>query len=463
MWRHQLQGTIRMLRNPDPERSGQRLVVFTRYPEPGQNKTRLIPVLGPEGAAELHRRMTEYTLRKARRFLARHPVSLRLWYDGGNQEAFRQWLGADLRLVPQAHGDLGRRMHIAFEASFREGMNQVVLVGTDCPGLRPLHLRRAFHTLKSKDLVIGPANDGGYYLIGLRSPAHGLFEGIPWGTERVLERTLGAARSLGLALGLLDRLDDVDRPEDIGVWEKEIRAEGPGVLPPAISIIVPVLDEADGICQALDGTQAVPFVQERIVVDGGSQDGSAERARSCGAQVILARPGRSTQMNAGARASSGDVLLFLHADTRLPAGFEHNVREVLERPDTVAGAFRLRIDGAFPGLRVIERLANFRSICMQMPYGDQAIFLRADRFHRVGGFPEIPIMEDFAFMLRLRREGRIGIAPVSVLTSARRYDEHGFWRTTLINQLVIIGYLAGLPPERLAAWYRRGLRRRFPR
>src|SRR5512139_4110880 len=111
-----LQDTIRLLRNPDPERSGQRLIVFTRYPERGQTKTRLITVLGPEGAADLHRRMTEHTLRKVRGFLARHPVSLRLWCDGNNEEAFRQWLGADVRPDPQGEGDLGRRMHLAFEA-----------------------------------------------------------------------------------------------------------------------------------------------------------------------------------------------------------------------------------------------------------------------------------------------------------------------------------------------------------
>jgi rSAM/selenodomain-associated transferase 2 len=319
---------------------------------------------------------------------------------------------------------------------------------------------RAFRSLEDEDLVIGPANDGGYYLIGLRQPTPDLFRGIPWGTEQVLERTLEVARALGIRTELLDRLDDVDRPPDIAVWEREAGAASRPPEPLSISIIVPVVDEAEGISSAIAGTQAGPSVTERIVVDGGSSDGSAEKASSHGVRVIRSAPWRSRQMNAGARAAGGDVLLFLHADTLLPPGFEDHVREVLGRPDTVAGAFLLGIDGASPGLRLIERMANFRSIRMGMPYGDQAIFIRADRFHDAGGFPEIPIMEDFEFMRRLRREGRIGIAPVSVVTSARRYKEHGIWRTTWINQVMIIAYLMGISPGRLALWYRSGLRRK---
>ena len=227
-----------------------------------------------------------------------------------------------------------------------------------------------------------------------------------------------------------------------------------------MSIIIPAVDEADGIETALAGTEGSPYVKERIVVDGGSRDGTEAKARACGAQVLTSPPGRSLQMNAGARASTGEILLFLHADTSLPPGFEHHVREVLDRPDTIAGAFRLSIDGRFPGLRVIEWLANFRSICMGLPYGDQAIFIEADRFRRVGGFPEIPIMEDYAFMRRLRGQGRIGIARVAVATSSRRYDEFGLWRTTWINQVIIIGYLTGVSPARLARLYRSGPRRR---
>jgi len=155
-----------------------RLILFTRYPEPGRTKTRLIPALGPEAAADLHRRMTEHTLRRIGSFLATHPVSFQVRYEGGKEELMRQWLGDEIRMVEQGEGDLGRRMDFAFFESFQEGMRRVVVIGTDCPGIRPFHLMRAFRSLEEKDGVIGPAKDGGYYLIGLRQPAPELFRGI---------------------------------------------------------------------------------------------------------------------------------------------------------------------------------------------------------------------------------------------------------------------------------------------
>ncbi|MGW8322121.1 MAG: TIGR04282 family arsenosugar biosynthesis glycosyltransferase, partial [Thermodesulfobacteriota bacterium] len=213
--------------------------------------------MGPEGAAELHRRMTEHTLRKVRQFLANHPVSLRIQYEGGNEKGFRRWLGADVRAVPQGEGDLGRRMHFAFAESFEQGMKQVVLVGTDMPGIRPAHLESAFAALKHKDVVIGPARDGGYYLIGLSRPAPDLFDGIPWGTGDVLQRTLDAASASNRRVALLDPLEDVDRPEDIPVWEEDVQAGGPGDEPKTLSIIIPAIDEADALIFLLDGKSAL--------------------------------------------------------------------------------------------------------------------------------------------------------------------------------------------------------------
>jgi rSAM/selenodomain-associated transferase 2 len=163
-------------------------------------------------------------------------------------------------------------------------------------------------------------------------------------------------------------------------------------------------------------------------------------------------------MNAGAQVASGAILLFLHADTRLPGRFGDAVRGVLDQRQVVAGAFRLRIDGPGRALRLIEWGANFRSRYFQMPYGDQALFLAAETFRAIGGFPHSPIMDDFELVRRLRRIGRIAILPYPATTSARRWQALGPWRATWINQKVIAGHYLGVPPDRLAQWFRAGRR-----
>jgi rSAM/selenodomain-associated transferase 2 len=220
-----------------------------------------------------------------------------------------------------------------------------------------------------------------------------------------------------------------------------------------ISIIIPTLNEAESIGRLLPELLALPGV-ELLVVDGGSTDSTVDVAKSFGAEVLITSPGRAGQMNAGAEAARGDILLFLHCDTRLPPGFAAQVRDTMNRPGVSAGAFQLAIDGKGPGLRIIERLVNFRSRVLQMPYGDQGIFTTADMFSAVGPFLLQPIMEDFELMRKLKKKGRIKILSPAATTSARRWGKLGILKTTLINQAIIIGYFFGVSPEKLAGWYR---------
>ena len=224
--------------------------------------------------------------------------------------------------------------------------------------------------------------------------------------------------------------------------------------PPDISVIIPVLNDAESLDLALGSTQDYTGV-ECIVVDGGSSDESAEVAQSRGVKVLHSPPGRARQMNAGAEVAEGRFLLFLHADTRLPEGFDGDVRQILTGSGVAAGAFQLQIDAPSARLRLIEKAANWRSRYLQMPYGDQAIFLRKELFREMGGFPDLPIMEDFQLIRRLQGEGRIVIAPAAVVTSARRWKKLGAVRTTFINQLMIIGFYLGFEPSSLARWYHR--------
>ncbi|MBD6615528.1 glycosyltransferase [Komarekiella sp. 'clone 1'] len=228
-----------------------------------------------------------------------------------------------------------------------------------------------------------------------------------------------------------------------------------------ICIIIPVLNEARNIKEAIATTQPSTNI-EVIVVDGGSQDDTVAIAQSLGVKVISSPPGRAAQMNAGAMAAnSNEILLFLHADTCLPAEFDAMIRTALQQPQTVAGAFNLRIDASLLSLRWVEWGVNWRSRFCQMPYGDQAIFLTKEVFQQTGSFPELPIMEDFELMRRLKYMGKIVIIPAPVVTSARRWVQKGVFKTTLLNQIIIIAYLLGVSPERIHSWYCREKFRRI--
>lgn len=221
-----------------------------------------------------------------------------------------------------------------------------------------------------------------------------------------------------------------------------------------ISIIIPTLNEVDSIGGLLPDLLAIPDA-EVLVVDGGSIDNTVDVAKSLGAQVLSTSPGKSRQMNTGAEAARGDILLFLHCDTKLATGFVEQMRDALNQQGVSAGAFQLTIDGIGFGLRVIEWLVNFRSKILGMPYGDQGIFVSTDMFFSVGAFPLQPIMEDFELIRKLRKKGKVKILPLRATSSARRWEKLGILKTTAMNQAIIIGYLIGVSPEKLAGWYRK--------
>ena len=223
------------------------------------------------------------------------------------------------------------------------------------------------------------------------------------------------------------------------------------VQPPRLSVIIPTRNEERWIGETLRRVGECD-VHEIIVVDAHSEDRTVEVARSLGARVIASARSRGGQLNSGAAIARGEALLFLHADTLLPRGYAQHVRDVLAMPGISGGAFRLRIDAPSASLRLIETVANLRSRLLQRPYGDQAIFVRAETLRRVGGFPDVPIMEDCGLVRRLRRVGRIAIAPASVVTSARRWLDRGIWRATLGNQLCLVGHRLGVRPVRIARW-----------
>ena len=219
-----------------------------------------------------------------------------------------------------------------------------------------------------------------------------------------------------------------------------------------LSIIVPVLDEAPGIeacLRALSPMRARGT--EVIVVDGGSVDDTAALSRPLADRVITSPRGRARQMNAGARAASGEALLFLHADTTLPDDADRLVGQALVQREW--GRFDVRIDGAAPGLAVVAAFMNLRSRLTSIATGDQAIFVQRATFDAVGGFPDIPLMEDIALSRALRARGRPACVAARAATSGRRWERQGVARTILLMWRLRYAYWRGAEPAELARRY----------
>lgn len=220
-----------------------------------------------------------------------------------------------------------------------------------------------------------------------------------------------------------------------------------------LSIIIPVLNEVETIRETL--SRLWPLRNrgaEIIVVDGGSADGSLALARDLASRAIPAPQGRATQMNAGALAATGDYLLFLHVDTRLPENTDLVLTKVLQA-GAAWGRFDVRLSGDRPLFRAIETLMNWRSRLTGIATGDQAIFVRRDVFEEVGGFPEIPLMEDIALSERLKRIARPACLRERVVTSSRRWERNGTVRTILLMWKLRLLYFLGIDPARLATLY----------
>jgi len=221
-----------------------------------------------------------------------------------------------------------------------------------------------------------------------------------------------------------------------------------------ISVIIPVLREEAVINRAIERIRAVDRAVEIVVVDGDPQEGTLRAVTCAEALLVASEAGRGRQMNEGARAAGGDILVFLHADTVLPGNAFRSISSAMMSRRFVGGAFDLAIDGQGVIFRLIEWAASLRSRLTRIPYGDQALFLRRDYFMRIGGYRDIPLMEDVDLMRRVKARGdRICIIRGKARTSARRWEQEGVLRCTLRNWTILALYLLGVPPRRLVKWY----------
>lgn len=219
-----------------------------------------------------------------------------------------------------------------------------------------------------------------------------------------------------------------------------------------ISIIIPVLNEERTIAATIAVLEKLA-PHEIIVVDGGSTDRTTQICRQFDVKTMAFSRGRAQQMNYGARHASGEVLLFLHADTRLPDSALRDIAMALRGPDCLGGRFDVELEGEHWMLKVISAMINTRSRLSKIGTGDQAIFVRRSVFEEIGGYPEIPLMEDIDFCRRLKSMGELACLTSRVVTSGRRWEVEGVWRTILKMWTLKLLFLAGVSPNRLKQYY----------
>lgn len=217
-----------------------------------------------------------------------------------------------------------------------------------------------------------------------------------------------------------------------------------------LSIIIPTLNEEDPLRHNLP--LILPECDQLVISDGGSDDATVVVAKAFGAVVVCGQTQRGLQLNRGAAAADGDILLFLHADTKLPEGAGRSIREAIAT-GARGGAFSLRFDTSHPIMTLASRLIELRSRLTRCPLGDQGIFVERQTFEGLGGFREWPILEDLDFSRRLKKQGPVCLVHSPIITSARRYMTQGVARTILTNWLIFALYFAGVSPQRLAKLY----------
>jgi len=477
---------------------------MAKAPRPGTVKTRLEPLLGPEGCAALQAALIGTAARWARAAAA--PGGAYVAFAPADAEGeLRDLVGPGVTLIPDASGDLGDRLAGATGRVMAARPGPLLVAGTDLPALAAEHARAALAALDGgADVCFGPAADGGYYLVGLRRPAPELFAlGDAWGGPDVLERSLALARAGGLRTALLGEERDLDVPadaraalEDPRVPAEVARAlrpvgrpvpsepdEGglrpgrrptpppeldesamrPGMSPsereedgPLVSVIVPTYDEEAQLPGTLDHLRALPGRFELLVADGGSGDRTLEIARDHPAapRVVVDGENRAGQLNAAAAAARGELLLFLHADSRLPRTAYESLAAALADREIVGGNFTLRFDGGDRFARLLTRVYAFQRR-LGLYYGDSSVWVRRETFAALGGYRPLAIMDDHDFVRRLERHGPTARLPGPALTSPRRWRALGVTRTLLSWWAIRWLFLSGVSPDHLARLYRR--------
>jgi uncharacterized protein len=387
--------------------------IFVRYPAPGAVKPRLISALGQEGAASVQREMTEHVVSVARAFIRRErPMrGIEVRYAGTSETAVQAWLGAGIRYAPQGDGDTGDRMIRTFNNAFESGADAVAVLGVDCPGVSESLLEDAFTALKRADVVMGPSRDGGYYLVGVSKKARfvalpAMFTGIAWGAGYAFGDTLTTVRRLGLSYQIIGRLEEIDHPDDIPIWERILTQAHSRAGVPVITVVVPTLNNSSTIDAILDRLMQGDNI-EIIVADSGSTDDTVFRAIARGISIVHAPGTMAAQIEAGISAGTGENIFIAHPDS-IPAGrFDDIIRDTLADPLVACGIFTGSAASSHWFGRFLQRIAGFVPSWMLSRNDWSGLFFRTMTLSRAGGVSDLPDNPYAAMIRQFRRLGRV--------------------------------------------------------
>ena len=403
------------------------IIIFTRVPEPGKTKTRMMPHLSPVQCARLHTCFLKDIVTECRDSGADVFVS---YTPEEERKTLKKILGEAKGWISQTGEHLGERMYRAMKEVLDRKYDSCLLIGADVPELKAKSLKKAFALLETKDVVFGKTTDGGYYLAGMKRPVKEAFSLDAYGHGKVLEETVLEIEAAGFSVGFTDTLSDMDTPGDLRGYRKRMledvrlkeSAAGRYLAKISkISIIIPIYNESRTIEKMQ--SQLLPLLGkcEILFVDGGSTDDTLEKI-SPRFQVIRSEKGRARQMNRGAEQSTGDILFFLHCDSELPDHPLERIRKVMR--DHRAGCFGIAFHSRNFFMFTCRVISNHRIKDRRVMFGDQGIFLDRDLFFEAGKFPEIPIMEDYQFSLTLKEMGvKLGMADRRIYTSDRRFPK----------------------------------------
>lgn len=436
------------------------LVIFCKRPAYGTGKQRIAAALGKSAARECSELLLAATLEDAREW--RGTVIISPADDGDSEWAAGLLPGAEV--IPQPAGTLGERLR-AVERHIRAGGGRkIIFIGTDSPALSAAVLNKAADSLQEHDAVFIPARDGGVTLMAASKPWPDLSR-LPWETAKLGAALAAACRAEGFTIRLLPQSYDVDTVSDLQFAARDIAADArPGrralyrwierALPPAadISVVVPVLDDLAALEGLLTKLASMDGIRETVVVDAGSDQQCQQLCEHHHAIYLTAEACRGRQLRLGAERCGGDILWFLHADSRPATDATDRIHQHLAAGQD-GGYFRFRFLGEHSVIkRLLEAGINLRTR-VGIPYGDQGLFFRREAYFQTGGFAATPLFEEVGLVRELRQKFRFSEVDAEIGVSPRRWERDGWLRRSMHNRYLAIAFMLGTPADKLVQGY----------